>query len=504
MMPWPPSWPHVALGVIASALVFALHLLVMARAITRPGRAPASRVAWVAAIGFLPILGMLGYLLLGETSIGRRRLQRLRQVEATLPLPPGLPAPAAAADSASAEAASTASLFALAGSINGFSATFGNRVQLLGDPAASADNPMADCKAAIATLVHDIDTAREQVHLCFYIWLDDVLGGRVADAVCAAAQRGVHCRVLVDALGSRAFVHGRRWQQLRQAGVQVHAMLDDVPRLGRWAIGRIDLRNHRKLAIIDGRIAYCGSQNCADPEFRVKPAFAPWIDLLLRCEGPVVRQAQWLFLSAWSSETGERLDACINALPEPERIDAGAQALMFGTGPSTAHNAMSDIFVAAIAAARHDVLITTPYFVPDEALLRALCAAPRRGVATTLVLPARIDSWLVAQACRSTWAELLACGVAVHEYLPGLLHAKSITIDAHMALVGSANMDRRSLELNEENNLLLVDRETALAIHSRQLVYLSRSRPVRPETVAAWRWPTRLVQNAVGMMAPVL
>lgn len=504
MMLWPPSWPHVAFGVVASGVVFALHLLVMARAITRPGRAPESRVAWVAMIGFLPVAGMLAYLLLGETSIGRRRLQRLRQVEAALPLPSVSPAPTVAVEDDRASAAATASLFALAGSINGFSATTGNQVQLLGDPAASSDAPMADCKAAIEALVRDIDSARQHVHVCFYIWLDDVHGGRVADAVCAAAKRGVHCRVMVDALGSRTFVHGKRWQQLRQAGVRLHAMLDDLPRLGHWAIGRIDLRNHRKLAIIDNRIAYCGSQNCADPEFRAKPAFAPWIDLLLRCEGPVVRQAQWLFSSAWSSETGERLDTCIHALPEPVQSDPGAQALLFGTGPTTPHNAMSDMFVAAIAAARRELLITTPYFVPDQALLRALCAAPRRGVTTTLVVPARIDSWLVAQACRSTWPELLACGVAVHEYLPGLLHAKSITIDGNTALVGSANMDRRSLELNYENNLLLADRETTWAIRSRQQGYLSRSRRVLPETVAAWRWPARLVQNAVGMMAPVL
>ncbi|MBE2211327.1 MAG: cardiolipin synthase, partial [Xanthomonadaceae bacterium] len=281
-------------------------------------------------------------------------------------------------------------------------------------------------------------------------------------------------------------------------------MLDDVPRLGHLAIGRVDLRNHRKVAVIDNRIAYCGSQNCADPEFRTKPKFAPWIDLLMRCEGPVVRQAQYLFLVTWISEVGEPLEAMVNAVPEPERFADGVVAQMFGTGPTSQHNAMSDMFVAAMYAARTELLITTPYFVPDEALLRALCAAPRRGVATTIIFPARNDSMLVGNSCRSTWPDLLACGVKVFEYPLGLLHTKSLTIDGDIALVGSANMDRRSLELNYENNLVVTDPTVVQTIRQRQLGYLSVSNAVGIDTVEAWSYPKRLLQNAIGMMSPVL
>jgi len=309
---------------------------------------------------------------------------------------------------------------------------------------------------------------------------------------------------MVEALGSRAFVHGPRWKQLRDAGVRVHAMLDDVPRLGHLAVGRVDLRNHRKVAVIDNRIAYCGSQNCADPEFRTKPKFAPWIDLLLRCEGPVVRQAQYLFLSTWISETGEALEAMVNAAPMPERFEDGVVAQMFGTGPTARHNAMSDMFVATMYAARKELLVTTPYFVPDEALQRALCAAPRRGVKTTIVFPARNDSILVGNSCRSTWPALLDAGVTVLEYPLGLLHTKSMTIDGEFALVGSANMDRRSLELNYENNLLIADRTVVESVRARQLGYMSVSHAVDIETVKAWPYHQRLLQNAIGMMSPVL
>lgn len=484
---------HAALSVA----LFVLHLLVMARAITRADRTPASRVAWVAVIAFLPLLGVIAYLLLGETSIGRERVRHLHEVETRMPVPQAEPLPVALS-------ATDAPVFALAKSINGFTPTAGNRITLLGDPHTPATNPMADSNAAIAALVRDIDEAREHVHIGFYIWLDDHNGGKVADAVCAAAKRGVACRVMVDALGSRAFIHSPRWKQLRDAGVRAVATLNDIPRLGHLAIGRLDLRNHRKIVVVDNRIAYCGSQNCADPEFRVEAGFAPWIDILLRCEGPVVRQAQWIFLSAWIAETGEALESLPSAHPMPETFSPGVIAQMFGTGPTDAGNPMSDMFVAAICSARNDLLITTPYFVPDESILRALCATARRDVQVTIIFPARNNSRLVGNSCRSCYDDLLRNGVRIFEYPLGLLHTKSITIDGTSSLVGSANMDRRSLQLNFENNLLVVDEALTATIRERQRGYLSVSREVTMQEVQAWPFHQRLMQDAIGMMAPLL
>lgn len=497
-MPLTSTWPHPALSLLPSVLLFMLDLLVVARAITRPDRTPASRVAWVAMIMLLPLFGVIAYLLLGETNIGRERVKRLHEAKEQIPLPQR--AVSAPADIE----ARTATLFDLGRSINGFDPVGGNRITLLGDPDAPVDTPMADSNAAIAALVADIEQACEHVHISFYIWLDDANGGKVADAVAGAARRGVHCRVMVDALGSRAFARSARWRQLQDAGVRTWVTLNDIPRMGHLAVGRLDLRNHRKIVVIDNRIAFCGSQNCADPEFRVEAKFAPWVDILLRCEGPVVRQGQYLFLTTWIAETGEALEGLPSALPAPQCFEPGVVAQMFGTGPTTHGNAMSDMFVATLYAAREELLITTPYFVPDEAIMRALCAAPRRGVKTTIIFPARNNSWLVGSACRSTYAALLASGVDVHEYPLGLLHTKSITLDGKIALVGSANMDRRSLELNFENNLLIADSDTTAVIRQRQLTYLAASQPIAPEAVRAWTFGDRLVQNAVGMMAPVL
>lgn len=483
-------------GAVVAIGGFVIHLLTGLRAITRPNRAPASRVAWIAAIMCLPVIGVVAYLFLGETSIGRERGRRLRDAESRLAVPRG-----AGAKPGDPLARSVSDLCR---SVNGFGPTAGNRIALLGDPGASPAEPTRDCDAAIKELIEAFDAATEHIHLSFYIWLDDENGGRVADAVCAAARRGVTCRVMADALGSRDFIRGPRWRQLREAGVHLLAALEDISRLGRFAVGRVDLRNHRKLVVIDNRVAFCGSQNCADPQFLVKAKYAPWIDILLRCEGPVVRQAQHLFLATWIAETGEDLYGLPAAAPEPEQHHEGVVAQMFGTGPTTPGNQMSDAFVSALYAAEDDLIITTPYFVPDEALFRALCAAPRRGVTTTLIVPARNDSALVAAASRSTYPDLLACGVRLFEYPLGLLHTKSITIDGRIALVGSANMDRRSLDLNFENNLLVLDPGFTAAIRQRQLGYLSQSAAIEAETVKAVPFRTRLVGDLIGMASPLL
>lgn len=481
------NWLHDSLSLFFTTALFVVHLLVVARAITRPNRTPSSRVAWVAVIMFLPLLGVIAYLLLGETSIGGQRIKRLQEVESRMPLPDD------AAFVPETVESRAVPLFDFGRSINGFRAVAGNRFTL-----------MEDSDAAIDSLVTDIGRAVHHVHISFYIWLDDNNGGKVADAVANAAQRGVRCRVMVDALGSRAFTRSGRWEQLRAAGVRTLATLDDVPRLGHLAIGRIDLRNHRKIVVIDNEIGYCGSQNCADPAFRIKAKFAPWVDIFLRFQGPLVRQQQHLFLSAWIAETGEQLEALPSAAPLPPRFEPGTVAQVFGTGPTSPANAMSDMFVATMYAARDELLVTTPYFVPDEAGLRALCAASRRGVKTTIIFPKRNDSWLVGSACSSAYAALLSSGVSVYEYPLGLLHTKSMTVDGQLALVGSANMDRRSLELNYENCVLIADEATTQVIRQRQLTYVTASHLVDAENVRAWPFHIRLVQNAIGMLAPVL
>jgi cardiolipin synthase len=267
--------------------------------------------------------------------------------------------------------------------------------------------------------------------------------------------------------------------------------------------GRIDLRNHRKIVVIDDGITYCGSQNCADPEFLVKAKFAPWVDAVMRFEGPIARQNQFLFASDWMTYVDENLDHILSK-PLPSPRPGGVPAQVVGTGPTVRCTAMPEMFETLLFAARREVIVTTPYYVPDDSLQNALCTAAYRGVDVTIVFPARNDSWIVGAASRSYYADLLAAGVEIYEYEGGLLHTKSLTLDGEVTLIGSANMDRRSFELNYENNILFQDHALTGVVRMRQQHYIERSRRVTQDEVAAWPMSRRLWNNAIATLGPVL
>ncbi len=476
--------------VIAVAIHILIEIALILRVILRPHREPASRIAWIVVIVAVPIAGILVYLLFGEVNIGRRRIERMHRVIASLP-----PfATAAEGDEARMRAIVPEAydhLFRVGESISGFAPVGGNKATL-----------MADSNATIEAMVADIDAANDHVHLLFYIWLTDGNGCKVAEALKRAAARGVKCRAMADALGSRLMIKSEVWKEMESAGVHVAEALPIGNILLRPFIGRIDLRNHRKIVVIDGHITYCGSQNCADPEFRVKAKYAPWVDAVMRFEGPIARQNQHLFVSDWMTFVDEDLsDLLRNPIPAPE---AGVPAQVIGTGPTVRYSAMPETFESLMHAARRELLITTPYYVPNESLQAALCAAAQRGVDTTIIFPANNDSLIVAAASRSYYLDLLEAGVKIHEYVGGLLHTKSLTFDGEVTLIGSANMDRRSFDLNYENNILLFDSQLTADVTLRQQEYLARSNEVTTESVENWSISRRLWNNTVAMLGPVL
>ena len=477
------------LGVLWSGMVFLVHLGFVARAVLRPHREPASRVAWVVVILGLPVAGIVAYVLLGETSIGRRRAARGHETLTRLP------DPAAVAGSEATRHPPIpdryAPLFRMGRSVNGFAPVGGNRAVLL-----------PDSNAAIDSLVADIDAARDHVHLAFYIWLPDTNGLKVVEALKRAAGRGVTCRAMADALGSRILLGSDSWRAMAAAGVRLATALPVGNVLLRPLRGRIDLRNHRKVVVIDDAVTYCGSQNCADPEFRIKAKYAPWVDAMVRFEGPVARQNQYLFAGDWMAQVDEDLGDLLRRPLPPD--GPGFPAQVIGTGPTVRASAMPEVFESLMYAARHELVVTTPYYVPDEGIQAALCASARRGVATTVIVPARNDSWIVAAASRSYYADLLAAGVRIFEYRGGLLHTKSVTLDGEVTLIGSANLDRRSFDLNFENNILFYDPSLTAEVRRRQDAYLASSRPVTADEVARWSMPRRLWNNAVAMLGPVL
>src|SRR5437588_11676066 len=467
-----------------------VHLGVIARVILRPHRQPASRIALIVVMIVLSVIGILTYILLGETSIGRRRVSRLYAVLAVMPdltkapgmeapnLQPKIPEP-------------YAHLFRLGHSINGFEPVGGNCATLL-----------PDSNATIESMVADIDASQDHVHLSFYIWLPDNNGLKVVEALQRAAARKVICRVMADGLGSRIMIESAHWKAMQAAGIQVATALPIGNLLLRPLRERIVLRNHRKILVIDNRITYCGSQNCADPEFLIKAKYAPWVDALMRFEGPIARQNQYLFASDWMAHVDEDIRELLQRPLPPGELGFAAQVI--GTGPTVRNSAMPEVFETLMYAARHQLFITTPYYVPDEAMQIALCASAYRGVETTIIFPARNDSFIVQAASRSYYADLLAAGVRIFEFEGGLLHTKSLTLDGEITLIGSANMDRRSFDLNYENNILFCDSALTAEMRRSQEAYLAQSHEVTAEMVAHWPITRRLWNNAIAMLGPVL
>lgn len=482
-------------SLIALAVHAALVLIVFGRILLRPNRDPASRIAWIVVVASLPFAGIVAYLLMGETNIGRGRVARLKAALARLPSTdsPCFQAPPSADDTVPERFRHA---FRLGQSISGFEPVAGNDATLT-----------ADSNAAIDAMVADIDAATDHVHLLFYIWLPDTNGCKIVGALKRAAKRGVTCRAMADDLGSRTMIRSPHWPAMRAAGVRIAAGLPIGNPLLRPFVGRIDLRNHRKIVVIDNRITYCGSQNCADPEFLVKAKFAPWVDAVMRFEGPIARQNQYLFASDWMTYVPDDPIDCLGQplqTPGAGNVIAPVIAQVVASGPTVRHSAMPEMFAALMFTARRELVISTPYFVPNEALLAALCTTAWRGVNTTIIFPARNDSWIVGAASRSYYADLLAAGVKIHEYEGGLLHTKSLTVDGELTFIGSANMDRRSFDLNYENNILFYHPALTAEVRRRQQDYLARSHRVTREMVDAWSTPRRLWNNSIAMIGPLL
>jgi cardiolipin synthase len=354
-----------------------------------------------------------------------------------------------------------------------------------------------DTDAVIDRLIHDIEHAERHVHLLFYIYADDAVGRRVAEALTRATHRGVKCRVLVDAVGSRPMLRHLA-PIMRKRGIEVRSALPVG--LLRRSFSRIDVRNHRKIAVIDGRVGYTGSQNIVHAAYGTKDLV--WYDLTARLHGPITLALQTVFLEDWYFETDELLDE-VGVFPEP--INTGEVAVQaLPSGPNYPTENYQRLVVAALHSAQKRVIITTPYFVPDESVLQAMETAVLRGADVDVVVPARNNMRLVDAAARAYFDDLLAVGVDIHLFREGLLHAKTISVDNDVAFITSSNFDIRSFRLNFEINLLLYGAEITEKLRQQQYRYIEGSDPVDP---AKWRERPplqRFGQNVAKLMSPLL
>jgi cardiolipin synthase len=448
-------------------------------------RHPNSAMAWLLVIFFLPWPGLALYWMIGSNRLPRRRIElhtemldRLRLISEPIDGHPNIARPELGPRAMEA--------VKLAEHLGYMPILGGNEVELI-----------AETETFIDKLIADIDAARQHVHLLFYIFVNDATGRRVADALARAVRRGVKCRVLVDAVGSRPLFK-RLGREMRANGIELHEALPVG--LFRRRMSRLDLRNHRKLAVIDGRIGYTGSQNIVDAGYGHKEL--AWYDLMLRLRGPILLELQEVFITDWHFETNEVLNED-SIFPEPE--PAGRVPVQtLPSGPNYPTENYQRMVVAAIHSAESRVTITTPYFVPDEAFLQALETAVLRGVEVNLVVPRKLDHRLVGAAARSYWDDLLEMGVKLHLYNKGLLHAKTMCVDETIAFIGSSNFDIRSFALNFEINLLFYGPEVAEQLRRQQSLYFQDS-----FQLTADRWRQRsaaktLFQNVARLLSPLL
>jgi len=477
-------------------------LYVVYRAMLRPYREPAARLAWVLVAVTIPVIGIMLYFMFGETSIGfirTKNMQKLKgeifqnRFKATLDEPIINTIPK-----------KYHHIFRIGQSINGFMPVDGNQYLLL-----------ENSEAMIDSLVQDIDNAKEHIHILFYIWFTDESGRRVANAIIKAAARGVVCRVLVDAVGSRKLLSSDIWQNMQRSGVHVASSLSIGNPFLRLILGRIDLRNHRKIVIIDNYITYCGSQNCVDTNFAPKAKYGKWIDAEIRFTGSIALQNQHIFIQDWLAATQEDLPRLYEAEQfeltnnqilkcSDSIINNNCPSQVIGTGPTERYNAMSDMFQSIISSARKSLTITTPYFIPNEPVLKAICTVARAGVHTKLIVPHVSDSWFVNAASKSYYLQLLQAGVELYEYQGGLLHSKLITLDEELGMTGSANLDRRSFDLNYENNIIFYDKQLTKQLLERQNGYMEHSLRINMNDINSWSKPKLLLYNVYATLSPLL
>jgi cardiolipin synthase len=441
-----------------------------------------SALGWIVFIWLAPLVGAAAYAVLGVNRIRRRALAlRLPDVRARPPETARSPAPALPP-----EAEHLRSLVALGDGIVRRPLVAGNAV-----------TPLAGGERAYAEMCAAIDQAERSVTLCTYIFDPGEAGHAFADALARAHARGVRVRVLVDAVGARYSwppIHRR----LRRAGVPTQLFL---PRLTPGWLPFVNLRNHRKILVVDGRVGFTGGMNIRD-DFLPAPGRRPFMDLHARVEGPVVEHLQTSFAEDWLFTTGEELEG--SAFFPPQRAAGAVLARGIADGPDEDFETLRWMLHGALATARERVRIVTPYFLPDPGLVTALGVTVMRGVDVDVVLPERGNLPLVQWAQTAQLWQVLERGCRVWLTPPPFDHTKLMVVDGVWSLLGSANWDPRSLRLNFELDVECFDARLAARLEALAEERIARARPVTLDHVDARRLPVKLRDGIARLLSPYL
>ncbi|GHF13665.1 cardiolipin synthase [Pseudolysinimonas yzui] len=432
--------------IVAIVIVIALAIDIAARILALifvpKNRRPQTALAWLLAIWFLPYVGIILFLILGRARLPRARRRKQHEINEYIldttegfdrvkrdrPWPPWLEP-----------------IVELNRTLGSMPLVGGNSAQMWNDNTES-----------LAQMTAAIRAAKKTVHAEFYILLLDDATGDFFDALEDAHARGVVVRVLLDHLGNAQYPGYRRTvKRLNRMGVQWRRMLPFRPLHGQ--IQRPDLRNHRKLLVVDGTVAFTGSQNVIETGYQRRRNHRRglhWKDYMARFEGPVVAGIDALFVTDWYSETGELLER--EAAPARTTGDGDLDCQVVPSGPGFAGENNLRLFNSLVYAAQRKVILTSPYFVPDDSMLYAITTAAQSGLQVELFVSEIGDQFLVFHAQRSYYEALLRAGVKIWLYAgPTILHSKHLTIDDQISVIGSSNMDMRSFSLDLEISVMV-------------------------------------------------
>lgn len=448
-------------------------------------------VAWMLVIYILPIVGVILYFALGEAHLGQTRVRRVQKMRPLIRL--FIQQLSTLSDIFTTKVSAVShSVFQLCKHQTGLDGIHGNHIELLTTTDAIFDK-----------LIADIEQAKSNIELIFYIWNK---GGRADDmeyALIRAAERGVVCRLMLDSAGSRHFLKTTESQKMRDAGIIIVESL--AVNVFRFMFRRLDLRQHRKVVIIDNTLSYTGSMNIVDPRyFKQNKRVGEWVDIMIRMSGPITILMSSIYASDWELETGKPL-----SLPQRTHFSENPEEKshimqLIASGPGYTENMIQQVLLTAIYAAQEQIIFTTPYLVPSDEIFNAICTAAQRGVEVIIIIPKKNDSLMVDWASRAFFSELLDKGVKLYQFKDNLLHTKSVLIDNQLSLVGTVNLDMRSLWLNFEITAVIDDAKFANSLSSLLQSYLACSEKINAQIWKKRPFWQRISERIFYFFAPLL
>lgn len=453
-------------------------------------RAVSVSLAWLMIIYIIPIFGVACYFMFGELNLGRKRAERAHKMFA--PFEEWFQ---------QLNDCNAHTVGHLGDHIYRIDELCNNRMSipsLSGNTLSLQNSP----EQILHSIIEDIEQAQDSISMVFYIWHPGGLADSVASALIKAAKRGVKVKLLLDSAGSPRFFRSDWYTMMKNSGIHVVQALE----VSAWRIPlrRMDLRQHRKIVVIDNKVAYTGSMNLVDPRFfKQGSGVGQWIDIMIRITGPTVNVLSAIHSWDWEVETGER-----HFPPQPEcKIDLANNhhpIQVVPSGPGMPDNMIQQVLILAINQANESITITTPYFVPSQELLDTLKMTAQRGVKIDLIIPHKNDSVMVKWASRAFYSELLDSGVTIYEFHGGLLHTKSVVIDQSFCLVGTVNMDMRSLWLNFEVTLAVDDKPFTQELVWLQNEYIESSYKVNRDEWHQRHIGSRFLERVFYLFNPLL